>query len=398
MEAASPDRPDYEIRDRLMENDEFRKAHAAIETILRGDARLQERQGALLVHAMWERFNASLAAHWLAIRGTAVPPEQACADLDRFLDAAEFPYTVYVAVSGVFTDHDVPFGPGLWLRSEHRKHLPEPLQPRGLFRSLLHIPTVALVEECLQEIKKRPENDAQNSQFVRAHLESDDVLLCLSLVRPPAVPFLVGLVCRPADWVPLYGYLNFPRSLESSGHQTRLGRDHTQSAQVLYQSFRALPRRAKDRMRLPMSRLNSAMRRREDADTAIDLGIALESILLGKVETDKRYQGAIRCSFLLGDNPDTRHHVYDLASELYNLRSKAVHRGVLKPDDLNWFKGRKVRKVLEDGSQLMASVIKWFIQNHAQEPDWNTLILGKQSVAQSKERESPESDDDALGS
>jgi hypothetical protein len=378
-ETAEPNKADYQIREDLIAHDEYRKTHEAIERILIEDGRFRERQGELLVHAMWERFNSDLTAHWLAVRATSVPAEQACSDLDRFLSADDFPYAVYAAVSGIFTDHDVQFGPNLWLRTEHRKYLPEPLQPKGWFRSLLHMPTAALVEERHQRIRKHLGRDGKESRFERALLESDDVLLCLSLVRPPAVPFLVGLICRPAEWVPLYGYLNFPRSLESSGHQTRLGREHTQAAQVLYESFRGLSRQAKDRMRLPMSRLNAALRRRENTDTAIDLGIALESMLLGKVDTDKRYQAAIRCSFLLGENPDAKHRLHDLASELYNLRNKAVHRGALKPDDLVWLKGQELHKVLEEGSQLIARMIKRFIDNKAREPDWNSLVLGPRS-------------------
>jgi hypothetical protein len=251
---------------------------------------------------------------------------------------------------------------------------------------------VTLVEDRHQRIVKRPEDDSDDSKFLRARLEADDVLLCLSLVGLPAVPFLVGLACQPAEWVPLYGYVDLPRSLESSGHQKRYFRNQTQRAQMIFDSFRSLSSRGKDKLRLPMRRLNTALRRRDDADTAIDLGIALESLVLGRVETDKRYQAGIRCAFLLGgDDADSRHRVYHLASELYHLRNRGVHRGALTNDDLNsHFKGREVRSVLEEGSQLVAKVIELSIENKAQEPDWNSLVLGPRSGVPIVEAEPPE--------
>ncbi|HTF40871.1 MAG TPA: hypothetical protein VK754_09795 [Propionibacteriaceae bacterium] len=382
-DAANSKKADHEIRDHLMAIAAFREVHAAIESILLEDNRFQERQGDLVLHSGYVRFTSDFTIHWLAIRATKVTAEQACADLHRFLSTDDFPYTMRVAVSGVFTDHDVQFGPGLWLRADRNKHLPEPLQPKGFFRSLLHMPMVALIEERVQKITKRPEQDSSESEFLRASLEADDVLLCLSLVALPAVPFLVGLVCQPADWVPFYGYLDYPRSLESSGHQKRLWKNQTQRAQMIYDSFRSLTPRAKDRIRLPMRRLNTAMRRRDDADSAIDLGIALEGLVLGETDSDKKYQLGVRCAFLLGDDPDSRHRVYDLATVLYHLRNRGVHRGVLKPDDLKKtpFKGREVRKVLEEGGKLVAEVIERFMENNAQDPAWDSLVLGQRPGA-----------------
>ncbi len=376
VEAASPGKADYEIRDLLSAKPEFRAAHGEIEGILRGDRRFQEREGSLALHGVWLRFNAALSAHWLAIRAMSVSAPQACSDLTRFLDGKEFPYTIRIAVSGVFIEKDVQFDQGLWLRANRVEHLPKALQPKEfLTRSLLHMPMIALVEERVQRVQVSPEKDSPDLR--QPMLEADDVLLCLSLVRPPATPFIVGLVCEPAEWVPMYGFLDVPRTLESSGHQTRLWGEHTQRAQMAYDRFRALSAKGKERLRLPMRRLNTAMRRREDADTAIDLGIALEALVIGAGDTDKRYQAAIRCAFLLGDNPESRHASYYLASELYHLRNRAVHRGVIGQEDLSSrFKGKEVRKVLEDGARLVAKVVMLFIDNNAHEPDWNSLVLG----------------------
>jgi len=365
----------YQTRKRLMGIPEYRDAHTSLMANLRQDSRFTAREGALAVHGMWESFNAKTAAHWLGSRARVVGAAEAYANLERFLTSSSFPYTIFVAVSGVFTDHDVQFGQTLWLRHS-RDVLPEALLPHGLLRSLSHLPTMAFEEKRLQPIRLHRESDG-SGPFIKAPLESDDVLLCLTLVRPPATPFLVGLACQPDDWVPLEGYFNFPRSLEASGHQTRLGRDHTQLAQMIYDRVRGLSPSAKDKVRLPLRRLNTSMRRRDEADSAIDLGIALESLVLGGVETEKKYQAALRCAFFLGQDAESRRRIYHLAGEVYHLRNRAVHRGTLKESDLNnRYKGKAIREVLEDASQLVADALKQFIEAGAKEPDWDALVLG----------------------
>src|SRR2546426_8807471 len=130
VEAAHAGKADYEIRDLLRAKPEFLQVHEGIEGTLRGDSQFLEREGSLELHGVWLRFNADLTGHWLAIRAMSVSAEQACSDLGRFLDLKEFPYTVRIAVSGVFVEKDVQFGQGLWLRANRFDHLPKALHPR----------------------------------------------------------------------------------------------------------------------------------------------------------------------------------------------------------------------------------------------------------------------------
>jgi len=126
-----------------------------------------------------------------------------------------------------------------------------------------------------------------------------------------------------------------------------------------------------------MWRLNAAMRRRHDADKAIDLGIALEALFLrGSDAADKRYQVAVRCAFLLGQTPAAKHRAFQLAGVIYHLRNRAVHRGEIDAGDLKEpFKGAKLESVLHDGGRLVAEATSRFIEAR-DEPDWDALVLG----------------------
>ena len=86
-------------------------------------------------------------------------------------------------------------------------------------------------------------------------------------------------------------------------------------------------------MRIGVDRFKQALRRTNDIDKAIDLGIAIEVILLHSFDpTDRgelKYRSSLRgAMFLGGDKPD-RVKTFNLLKDAYDLRSKAVHAGTL---------------------------------------------------------------------
>lgn len=329
----------------------------------------------IAVHQMWVALTPDSIAHWLAHRTLTSGAAQSATELDSFLQATTFQYTMWTAIGGVFVDRDVPFEEGLWLRRD-RKMAPDFLNELATAQlNILHLPLAVIEERRTQQIERRPLG--QDNRLRPATMASDDIILCLSLVRVPAVPFIVGLTCDPDHATPVNGYFHFPRSIESSGRMTRLYAGQTEKAQDVFHALRRLPQNSQQRFRTPMSRLNAAMRRRHVADTAIDLGIALESLYLGSSDGgDKKYQASVRCAFLLGRTTEERHQLYDLGGCVYHLRNRGVHRGELAPSDLPGpFKGQDLRKVLEKGGQLVADSIIHFVASGI-EPDWSQVVLG----------------------
>ncbi len=86
----------------------------------------------------------------------------------------------------------------------------------------------------------------------------------------------------------------------------------------------------KDAVRLPMQRLSLAMRRLTNVDSAIDLGIALESIFLNDLQDDRgelTFRLRIRVTRWMEDDVSKRPNLYQLVGDLYTLRSRAAHSG-----------------------------------------------------------------------
>ena len=148
--------------------------------------------------------------------------------------------------------------------------------------------------------------------------------------------------------------------------------ENREKAQEIHKLFTAISTSMRQRLKVPLERLNQAKRRVRVVDRAIDLGIALESLLL---QEDSSGQIALtfrlRAAWLLGDsNEGDRKANYDLFKLLYECRSKAVHKGELDDN----IRGIPTVQVIDKGIQAAAKAIE-IIMRQRSFPDWDSLIL-----------------------
>lgn len=98
----------------------------------------------------------------------------------------------------------------------------------------------------------------------------------------------------------------------------------------LFRCFEAFRGSERASLRISADRLNQALRRAKVVDKAIDLGIALEVLLLHNIgpteRGEMRYRSWIRGAMFLGAD---RLNTFNLLKDAYDLRSKAVHAGTL---------------------------------------------------------------------
>jgi Apea-like HEPN len=123
-----------------------------------------------------------------------------------------------------------------------------------------------------------------------------------------------------------------------------------------------------------LDRLIQALRRKYGVDKAIDLGIALEVMLLhgiGKNDRGElRFRSSIRGATFLGGEKKERLEILRLLKEAYDLRSQAVHSGVLK-------KG-KSQHILEQAAKIGAKIALNLIERRSF-PDWDAeIVIGGQ--------------------
>lgn len=128
------------------------------------------------------------------------------------------------------------------------------------------------------------------------------------------------------------------------------------------------------RLRIVISRWMQS--KRDDAaltDKLIDLRIALEALYLQGMNDELGFRLATLGAWHLGVDFNERREYQKILREAYKLGSNAVHASEVKPSEKN-------RKLLTDAQDLCRKGILKRL-DETEEPNWNEMILGKESGA-----------------
>jgi len=146
----------------------------------------------------------------------------------------------------------------------------------------------------------------------------------------------------------------------------------------LFQRFMQMNSPEKRALRIALDRLNLALRKRGIVDDAIDLGIALEAMLLHGMGRDDRgelkFRQAVRGAIFLGGEKAERLKTFNLLRDAYDLRSRAVHTGTLDPEKA--VRGMTPIQILDGAAGACASIARKLIERGSF-PDWDSeYVLG----------------------
>ena len=150
-----------------------------------------------------------------------------------------------------------------------------------------------------------------------------------------------------------------------------LGAFDAKIAQEIVASYWQLDSSTREALRTPLERLNLAIRRVRVVDAAIDLGIALEALLLRDLPQDGpiSYSMRLRGAWLWGGGAQGRKDTFQILKKVYDLRSKAVHKGQLPDKTTN-------QSSLRKGNSICAGLIERVIRRSGFPDDWTEAILG----------------------
>ena len=138
-------------------------------------------------------------------------------------------------------------------------------------------------------------------------------------------------------------------------------------------SFKTLCDPEKLRIRRICSRLSQAKRRAQIEDKILDLGIAMEMLLLQDNGNNDQLSLSFRLrgSWLLGNSPANRVEIYRQLKDIYDFRSNVAHSGVLCKGD-----AVKIKTVRDDFPAYQAyaeDICRKIIQDG--KPDWGKVVL-----------------------
>jgi hypothetical protein len=332
-------------------------------------------------------------ASWLIGRAFTNGAKLAVEDLQKYIDINLMPIVFVLAVSGIkihemerLSDEIelVPFSDlsnHLTLSSLKTPQLKNEKFFPGFSASP---PLIAIITRSELKPKyydryemEKPSKDLSSmDEIARCERLLYEACECLTLVGP-STPVPVAIWSKAEEWVPCANMLGEAWSNlihdVISNKEYQFEHSDIERAREIYKSFFELSEETRDRLRVPIVRLNQALRRISLADAAIDLGIALEALLvhdrgpLDPIAFPMRLRGA----WLLGDNLAKRKVLLEMLRNLYVLRSQAVHTG--KVDAV--IKGTATVDLLGKGFELCVEAIEKIIRDGGF-PEWDSIILG----------------------
>jgi hypothetical protein len=133
-----------------------------------------------------------------------------------------------------------------------------------------------------------------------------------------------------------------------------------------------------DKLKVSFSRLNRAIRQTSNVDKAIDLGIALEALLVRDTLPNDpiSFKLRLRGALLSGDDPAERYKADRLLNVLYDARSKAVHTGHVANDHKLMGETLHAGEVLRQGTSLCANLLLAVMRRGSVPQDWVMALYG----------------------
>ena len=153
----------------------------------------------------------------------------------------------------------------------------------------------------------------------------------------------------------------------------KLPAESAKTINALAVSYGRLRGAHKVRIERVLDRLSQSKRRAQIEDKILDLGIALEMLLLDDNVHNEQLSLTFRLrgSWLLGHSAEERIAIFEQLKRIYDYRSQVAHSGVLckgKPTDIE-----RVRESFPEYQRIAEAVCQKAILEG--QPDWKRLVL-----------------------
>jgi hypothetical protein len=347
---------------------------------LEKDPRVQALTGQMIIAGTGAcEFNATPLAAWYLWAIHEYGEGAASTNLNRFLNSETIPILRTLWVLGIEVRQSMELENGISIIPIQNMHVSREKErflkeEGGIFR--LSKPKAAIIQRC--DMKKIA------SPSVAAHLRRerqsyqcliDTALLLNALDDVSCLPFFSTTYTLPEMPLGIFGasvgrgYFHDVFGEQSSCLPT----SKINIINELIKQFSVLSQKNKTRMIRVLSRLSQAKRRSQIEDKILDLGIALEMILLDDNTNNEQLSLTFRLrgSWLIGEDYESRQTAHGQLKEIYKYRSQVAHTGELRGN------ARQKEQVVTNFStyvHLAEKIICLII--HQPDINWTETVLG----------------------
>jgi len=320
-------------------------------------------------------------AHWLVDRAREVGSENAVGEMRKFLTAQDVPMLQITPLAGIKLSSPVTLDEEMALvpfdqipQSSSRTFFLSKYVKQMPYRE----PSAALVRFSFVPKAHYFQQGATPPPIARdldtpERMQRTSLLLAL-ILRSPVEN--VASWSQTASWIPL---TNAGAHLLGTA-QARLIVEKTLTARaggylrILYSAYWGMKKDDRTSLAISLDRLNRAMSSWNFVDSAIDLGICLESFFMADRESSNQeisFTLKVRAARLLATSFTRRTEIAALVQDLYKLRSEAVHKGRFATSTA---KKMLPETRLREGQKLIARALRNTIRN-GRLPDWQGVIF-----------------------
>ena len=210
------------------------------------------------------------------------------------------------------------------------------------------------------------------------HIEHlNEILLALTLVGP----------CAPIQYFSRFQFEDDDLEFAQLGKETSYaipeiqphflksyGSFDPEVAKQVVQLYLGLKGKTKKKVKVALERLHQSIRRRQTGDQAIEVSIALES-LLSDGRTEKMYKVGLRAALLLGEKLTDGLNTRFLIESVYGLRSGLVHEGEVSETVKVKRRGKEKSKDLVREAIVICDRVIRRILELGEIPDWYEFEL-----------------------
>lgn len=340
---------------------------------------------------------------WLLTRTWQIGPQGATGELRAFVESPDCDVEEYLAFSGLKVDAMIALSPGAdllpiasvpesrlsisltdpeWLhfgrdaKGHVRRKKVEVLASFGE-PSRFHVdPRVATAALRVRrrvgpKVVPVPVLDTRSTEALR-----ETLLVIAAATGTAMLPVASWVSAAPTTplWSSSFGWESWSHTRAIRQLATAVGKEATIVAAVkAWEAFSAKPK-----LKVPLERLNRGLAA-SSVDCAIDIGIALEAILLSDLDSRDQYSLALglRGAWLLGADSHERKDLVKQFNAIYTCRSTAVHHGRL-PDKSYTVGSTRVPadEFMSSHAPSLAAKAVLKVIELGRVPDWGALVLG----------------------
>lgn len=354
---------------------------------LEKDPRVQALAGQMIITGTGAMgFHVNTLAKWYLWAVHEYGQEAAKTNLNSYLNSETVPIVDTLWVLGIEVEEGIHFDNGISIIPI--KEMPNSLEKELYLRNDFGIassfskPKAAIRRLYnVQKIAGPPRSPSVASQMSKLRQSAqhliDTALLLNALDDISCLPFFSTTYSLPEMPLGIFG-----SSIVGRGHNhdvygkqfSRLPASKINIINDLINQFSALSFKNRTRMNRVLSRLSQAKRRSRIEDKILDLGIALEMVLLADNTNNDQLSLAFRLrgSWLIAENHESRREIFRQLKEIYTYRSQVAHTGELCRNDPQ--KKQKVTDNFPSYAHLAEKIIRRIIRQP--NPNWTETILG----------------------